>query len=166
MYTRVKVHGYNWKPIEHESQYGVRYNILQCEWTCVCALYSAAQCTCVTTIHVMEQVGCTSTVQTNTISTLICLAICNLCDFQLVAKVMHLLPIHASCKTRHIQWQILFQSSHSCLLSNIIGIAPATAVNIATPSGPQPSSTGNIVQFDDLRLCIVSDRRTINDVHV
>ena len=26
MYTRVKVHGYNWKPIEHESQYGVRYN--------------------------------------------------------------------------------------------------------------------------------------------
>jgi len=28
MYTRVKVHGYNWKPIEHESQYGVRYNIL------------------------------------------------------------------------------------------------------------------------------------------
>ena len=52
---------------------------------------------------------------------------------------------------------------HSCLLFSIVGITPATvasrgtpttpttAVNIATPTGPHPSITGNIiVQFDDL----------------
>ena len=40
-------------------------------------------------------------------------------------------------------------------------------VNLATPSGQQPFSTGNIiVQFDGLCLCIVSDRRTSNDVYV
>ena len=34
-------------------------------------------------------------------------------------------------------------------------------------NGPQPSSTGNvIVQVDGLCLCIVSDRRTNNDVYV
>ena len=44
---------------------------------------------------------------------------------------------------------------------------PTTAVNIATPTVPQPSSTGNIiVQFDGLCLCIVSDRRTNNDMYV
>ena len=43
-------------------------------------------------------------------------------------------------------------------VNTVTSITPTTAVNIATPTGPQPSSTGNIiVQFDGLCLCIVSD---------
>ena len=63
-----------------------------------------------------------------------------------------------SCNTERFT-----MTPHSCLLFSIVGITPATvasrgtpttpttAVNIATPTGPHPSITGNIiVQFDDL----------------
>ena len=87
-------------------------------------------------------------------------------------KVIHIPSIHDSCNTERFT-----VTPHSCLLFTIVGITPTTAVNtvtlttpttavnIATPTGPHPSSTGNIVQFDGLCLCIVSDRRTIKDVH-
>ncbi len=56
MYTRVKVHGYNWKPIEHENQYGVRYNILQCERTCVMSTLNGTSCSCVRVVgHVTHE---------------------------------------------------------------------------------------------------------------
>ena len=134
--------------------------------------------------------------------------------FQLVAKVMHLLPIHASCKTETYSDKYYFNLLIHVFFP-IVGLAPATAVNTetpttpatavntetpttpatavntatpttpatavntvtlttpttavntATPTGPHPSSTGNIiVQFDGLCLCIVSDRKTINDVYI
>ena len=78
-----------------------------------------------------------------------------------------------SCNTERFT-----MTPHSCLLFSIVGITPATvasrgtpttptiAVNIATPNGPQPSSTGIIAQFDGLCLCLISDRRTNDDVHV
>ena len=117
---------------------------------------------------------------------------------------MHLLPIHASCKTETYSDKYYFNLLIHVFFP-IVGLAPAhttaantetpttpatdvntatpttpatavntvtlttptTAVNTATPTGPHPSSTGNIiVQFDGLCLCIVSDRKTINDVYV
>ena len=86
-------------------------------------------------------------------------------------KVIHIPSIHDSCNTERF-------TMTSCLLFTIVGITPATvasratlttpttAVNIATPTAPQPSTTGNIIQFDGLCLCIVSDSRTNDDVHV
>ena len=61
---------------------------------------------------------------------------------------MHIPPIHASCST----WRFtvihaffpVVEIAPATVASRVTPTTPTTADNIATPIGPQPSSTGNI----------------------